>query len=181
MRWLVLALTFLAFLSPEGALRAQQIVTLSTRPNVTQSYFLARIPTDPQAIVVLFAGSEGQIHLRTEDGQIRFSAGNFLVRSRAEFVNRNVITAIPDVPSDQASAGMNDAFRQSEAHFSDISAMVADLKKSLSGISRIPDRHQPRISVGRAFGTRTRRPGRRDRIDVVAVPAGPPRTGVERL
>lgn len=135
---------------------AQEIVTLSARPNVTQSYFLAQVPKTPQAIAVLFVGSEGKIQLRTEGDQIKFFGKNFLVRVRAEFVNRNVITAIPDVPSDQTKAGMVDEFRLGEQHYTDISTVVADLRKRfpdlpvfLIGTSRGSVSAAP---LGRAFG-----------------------------
>src|SRR5437879_12885020 len=45
---------------------AQEIVTLPTRPRITQSYFIAGVPQNPQALVVLFPGSGGLIRLRQE-------------------------------------------------------------------------------------------------------------------
>lgn len=81
---------------------AQELVMLSTRPGATQSYFLARAPQNPQAIVLLFPGSGGFIRLRVEDGQVKFSPNNFLVRSRGEFVKRGVVADLnkrfPRVP-----------------------------------------------------------------------------------
>lgn len=71
-----------------AAVRAQEIVTFSTRPGVTQAYFLTSTPKNLQAIAVLFPGSGGLLQLRTEKGQPKFNQGNFLVRSRAEFVKR---------------------------------------------------------------------------------------------
>jgi pimeloyl-ACP methyl ester carboxylesterase len=113
---------------------AQEMVTLSTRPGATQSYFLTSKPKNLQAVAVLFPGSGGLINLRSEDGKPRFSAGNFLVRSRAEFVKRGVVAAILDVPSDQQGGwGMTDEFRLGELHFADISAVVADLAKRFPG------------------------------------------------
>jgi Serine aminopeptidase, S33 len=110
--------------------QAQDIVTLQTRPGVTQSYFLTRVPAQLQAVAVLFPGGGGLIHLRRENDQIRFDTGNFLVRSRTEFFKRGVIAAIPDAPSDwQNGWGMSDEFRLGEQHFIDISAVVLDLKK----------------------------------------------------
>ena len=125
---------------------AQEIVTLSTRPGVTQSYFLARAPEKPQAITVLFPGSGGLIHLKSEDGKIKFGQDNFLVRSRIQFINRGVIAAIIDAPSDQQRAwGMTDEFRFSEQHFTDMAAIVADLNK------RFPA--TPLFLVGTSRGT----------------------------
>ena len=114
---------------------AQEMVTLSTRPNVTQSYFLTSIPKDLLAVAVLFPGSGGLINLRSENGQPKFGQGNFLVRSRAEFVKRGVIAAIVDAPSDQQGGwGMTDEFRLGDSHFTDISAVIDDLGKRFSGV-----------------------------------------------
>ena len=129
-----------------AAVHAQQIVTLSTRPAVTQSYFVTSTPKNLQAIAVLFAGSGGLIQLRTENGQTKFSQGNFLVRSRAEFVKRGVVAAIVDAPSDQQGGwGMTDEFRLSEAHFTDMSAVVEELQR------RFPQ--LPLFLVGTSRGT----------------------------
>jgi hypothetical protein len=124
---------------------AEEIVTLPTRPNVTQSYFLASLPQNPQAIAVLFPGGNGIIQLREEKGQIRFSPNNFVVRSRGEFVKGGVIAVIVDAPSDFQSDGMNDDFRLGEKHFMDISAVVSDLGKRFPGV--------PVFLVGTSRGT----------------------------
>lgn len=115
---------------PSVARSQQEIVTLQTRPGVTQSYFLTSIPKDLGAVAILFSGSGGLIQLRSENGQPKFNQGNFLVRSRAEFVKRGVVAAILDAPSDQqAGWGMTDEFRLGEMHFVDVSAVAGDLAK----------------------------------------------------
>jgi hypothetical protein len=115
---------------------AQEIVTLSTRPGVTQSYFLAHVPANPRAIGILFPGSGGLIQLRQDKGRIKFGQNNFLVRARSEFVKRGVIAAVVDAPSDLQSGGMSDEFRLGENHFADISAIVADLGNRFPGIEQ---------------------------------------------
>jgi hypothetical protein len=128
------------------AIAQQEIVTLPTRAGVTQSYFLTSIPKNLHAVAVLFPGSGGLIHLRTENGKPRFNQGNFLVRSRAEFVKRGVVAAILDVPSDQQSGwGMSDEFRLGDAHFNDMSAVIEDLGKRFPGV--------PLFLVGTSRGT----------------------------
>jgi hypothetical protein len=108
-----------------NAVAQQEIVTLPTRANVTQSYFLTSIPKNLQAIALLFPGSGGLIQLRAENGKPRFNQGNFLVRSRAEFNKRGGGAAIIDAPSDQQSGwGMSDEFRLGPDHFIDISAVT---------------------------------------------------------
>jgi hypothetical protein len=145
----ILALTFLVrWLCdfPDAALAQQEIVTLSTRPAVTQSYFLTSIPKDLQAMAVLFPGSGGLINLRSENGQPKFGQGNFLVRSRAEFVKRGVAAAIIDAPSDQQGGwGMTDEFRLGDTHFTDISAVVDDLAKRFPNV--------PVFLIGTSRGT----------------------------
>lgn len=140
-RWLVVVGFLFATL-----VHAQEIVTLPTRAGATQSYFLARAPENPQAVAVLFPGAVGLIHLRKEGNQLKFDTGNFLVRTRVEFIKRGVVAAIIDAPSDRQSAsGMSDEFRFSEQHFTDISAVVEDLNKRFPSV--------PLFLIGTSRGT----------------------------
>jgi hypothetical protein len=125
---------------------AQEIVTLSTRAGVTQSYFLSARPEQLVALAVLFPGSGGLLRLRTENGRIRFNQGNFLVRSRSEFVKRGVIVALVDAPSDQQSGwGMSDEFRLAGDHTIDMAAVIGDLKRRFGAI--------PQFLIGTSRGT----------------------------
>lgn len=138
---------FLCTLLDVGSATAQQeIVTLPTRAGVTQSYFLTSIPKNLQAVALLFPGSGGLIQLRSENGKPRFNQGNFLVRSRSEFIKRGVVAAIMDAPSDQQSGwGMSDEFRLGDAHLTDISAVIEDLEKRFPRV--------PLFLVGTSRGT----------------------------
>lgn len=129
-----------------SAIAQQEIVTLPTRAGVTQSYFLTNIPKNLQAIALLFPGSGGLIQLRAENGKPRFNQGNFLVRSRSEFTKRGVAAAIIDAPSDQQSGwGMSDEFRLGPDHFTDISAVINDLRSKFA--------EPPLFLVGTSRGT----------------------------
>ena len=119
---------------PTSVPAQQEIVTLPTRPGVTQSYFLTSKPKNLEAMAILFPGSGGLILLRTDSGRVRFNQGNFLVRSRAEFVKRGVTAGIIDAPSDQqAGWGMSDEFRRGDLHVTDISAVAGDMTKRFPG------------------------------------------------
>jgi len=123
-------LAVVSLLMGGSAGNAQELVSLSTRENVTQSYFLANVTDSSQGIALLFAGSGGFIRLRKEGDQIKFGNDNFLVRSRREFMTRGMIAAIVDAPSDQQGGrGMSDEFRLGEQHFTDVSAVIGDLHK----------------------------------------------------
>ena len=142
---IVLWLTAVSMITA-SPVRAQEIVTLATRPRVTQSYFLARVPEKSEAVAVLFPGGGGDIRLRSEGGDIKFSQGNFLVRVRGEFVKRGIVVAVVDAPSDERGGwGMSDEFRFSKEHLADVQAVIADLGK------RYPD--LPIFLVGTSRGS----------------------------
>jgi hypothetical protein len=115
---------------------AQEIVTLQTRPGVTQSFFIANMGSHkPEAVALLFIGGGGNIGLRMEGGQPKFSAGNFLPRSRGEFIRNGILPVIMDNPSDQQTGrGMSDDFRAGAAHVTDIRAVVGEVKKRFPGL-----------------------------------------------
>jgi hypothetical protein len=134
----VAALLLLCFLLRSAPVFAQQeIISLQPRQGVTQSFFLTSFPKDLRAVAVLFPGSGGLINLRNEGGKIRFGTENFLVGSRSEFIKCGAVAAILDAPSDQQrNWGMTDEFRRGVLHFTDISAIVAELGKRFPGVGR---------------------------------------------
>jgi hypothetical protein len=114
---------------------AQEIVTLQTRPGVTQSFYLpdaGRRP--PQALALLFVGGNGNIQLRGVGKDIRFAAGHFLARMRGEFTRNRVLPVLLDVPSDQQAKGIDDEFRRGPQHAVDVRAVLAELKKRYPGL-----------------------------------------------
>lgn len=124
---------------------AQEVFSVESRPGVTQTVFIARVPEKPVAIALLFPGGDGNMRIRTENGQPRFGlAGNFLVRSRVEFVQRGILTVIFDAPSDQSS-GMEDSFRLGAQHATDVAAVIAELRKRYGNL--------PLFFIGTSRGT----------------------------
>ena len=115
---------------------AQELVTVQTRPGVTLAFFVANMGgRKPEAVALLLAGGGGNINLRREDGQIRFQQGNFLPRSRREFIRNGVLPVILDNPSDQqAGEGMSDNFRAGAAHATDVRAIAAEMNKRHPGL-----------------------------------------------
>lgn len=127
---------FLLGLFLPGAILAQEMVTLQTRPGVTQSFFIANMgQRKAQAVALLMAGGGGSINLRMEQGQVRFNQGNFLPRSRREFIRNGVLPVILDNPSDQQRGeGMSDNFRAGAQHVTDVRAVLAEVKKRHPGL-----------------------------------------------
>jgi hypothetical protein len=113
---------------------AQELVTIPTRPGVTQSFFIAGMGgRKPEAIALLYVGGYGNINLRTDGGQIRFGQGNFLPRARREFIRNGVLPVILDTPSD-ARSGVGDEYRTGSEQTADARAVLAEVRKRYSGV-----------------------------------------------
>lgn len=138
-------LVALALLLPFGAPSAEDIVTLSTRGGVTQSYLLSAPEAGKaRAVAVLFPGGPGKTDLERETARKVLDRGNFLVRSRQLLATNGVAAVVMDTPSDRPS-GMDDEFRLGEAHAEDIGKVLADLRKRFPGL--------PVFLVGTSRGT----------------------------
>jgi pimeloyl-ACP methyl ester carboxylesterase len=79
------------------------------------------------AAVLLFAGGHGALGL-TSASSMKWGAGNFLVRTRQQFLDQGFMVAVVDAPSDERG-GMNAIFRMGGAHAGDIAAIVQHLRK----------------------------------------------------
>lgn len=111
-------------------------MTLNTRPGVALSIFIAGMgAVEPKAEALMLIGGGGNIHLRMEQGRVRFGAQNFLPRARREFIAEGILPVILDNPSDQqAGQGMSDEFRGSAEHVADMRAVVAEIKRRYPGL-----------------------------------------------
>ena len=128
-----------------GASAAEDVVILSTRGDVTQSYLLSAPPAGKaRAVAVLFPGGAGNVDLEREAARALLDEGNYLVRSRRLFTANGIVAAVMDAPSDQ-SRGMEDEFRLGAAHAEDIGRVVADLRRRFPGL--------PVFLVGTSSGT----------------------------
>lgn len=109
------------------SLSATELVKLSTRDGVSQSFLYSRAER-AHASVILFAGGHGNLKLQ-DDGTIGWGTNNFLLRSREYFINAGCNVAVFDAPSDhQGRDGMLGGFRNSEEHAVDIAATVKYLR-----------------------------------------------------
>jgi pimeloyl-ACP methyl ester carboxylesterase len=138
-------LAALALLAAIGAATAEDIVILSTRGEVTQSYLLSSPPAGrTRAVAILFPGGAGKVNLEREAARALLDRGNFLVRSRRLFTGSGIAVAVMDVPSDQP-LGLDDEFRLGGTHAQDVGRVVTDLKSRFPGL--------PVFLVGTSRGT----------------------------
>jgi len=135
----------LALFMPFGAPLAEDIVTLPTRGDVTQSYLLSAPETGKaRAVAILFPGGPGKVDVEREAARQVLDRGNFLVRARRIFAASGIAAVVMDAPSDQSS-GMDDGYRLGSAHAEDIAKVVADAKTRFPGL--------PVFLVGTSRGT----------------------------
>lgn len=120
--WRVLHVAIWALCVGLSAHAADRLIPLTTRADVTVSYWW--MPRDgATATVVLFSGGSGGIGYR--DGEPK--SGNFLIRSRDEFAKAGFNVALMGNPSD--SPRLTPVVRQSPEHMTDVRAVVQDLRR----------------------------------------------------
>lgn len=122
---LISAFSAIAFLAPAHAASAD-LVTIRTPRGVKQAFILIK-PDKPVASVILFAGGNGALGLKSASA-MNWGAGNFLVRTREQFAAQGFMVAVMDAPADRPR-GMNAIFRMSAQHGADIGAVAERLKK----------------------------------------------------
>lgn len=118
----------LAILFPGAAwTQAPSVVDVPTRPGVTLRY-LWQAPAQPQAAVILLVGGNGGVRLGA-DGSLGGMGGNFLARTRAQFVQQGLAVALMDAPSDRQTQPFLSGFRQTPEHVADLKALIADVRQ----------------------------------------------------
>jgi pimeloyl-ACP methyl ester carboxylesterase len=138
----VAASILLASLTPiESGGAGDRVITVTTRPNVTETVAIVRPPDKPVAIVVVLVGGSGKLDL-TPLGFSREAPG-LLVKRRAQLAGRGFVVAFPDAPSDRLGQGLL-GFRTTREHSVDIGAVIARLRR---------DDPAPVWLVGMSMGT----------------------------
>lgn len=114
------ALVFLFCVAFAGLAHSQSVIDIPTRPGVTQRLLVIK-PSNPTASVILFAGGHGGLGI-FPNGSFKWGDGNFLIRSRQYFAERNLNVVIVDAPSDRQNLA---GFRQTPEHLADLKAVIA--------------------------------------------------------
>lgn len=108
---------FLIFIVYSSNAVSGMFISLATRPDVKQPFWLIE-KENASASVILFAGGKGRIDI-DEDGIAK--EGNFLVRNREKFAEHGFNVAVVDVPTDRKKLFY---FRTTEEHATDIKAVI---------------------------------------------------------
>lgn len=109
---------------PARAGTAEGWAAVATRPGVQVDCLISQEQgAQPTRILLLFPGGFGTVG----PGALAKPTANFLVRSRALFLAKDLATVVVNVPSDQPG-GMSDGFRVSPEHAVDIGCVIDFLK-----------------------------------------------------
>lgn len=107
---------------------AENVVDIPTRLGVTQRMIILQ-PPNPKAAVILIPGGHGGLQI-LPSGAMKWGEGNFLVRTRQQFVYQGLVVAVVDAPSDRQVPPFLNRFRQTPDHAADIKAIIAWVRES---------------------------------------------------
>ncbi len=113
----------------------EEIVHVTVRQGVDEPVLLSMAAAEqkPKRILMLFPGGDGVMRLRAEPGGVRFRlSGNYLLRSRALFVDAEDAAVSLDMPGDQYCCA-NDRFRLGGTHVADVGRIVGALAARFPG------------------------------------------------
>lgn len=106
---------------------ADEIITVKTRPEVTQSMLLWEPYTQtPDVVIVLFPGGPGNVALEIKDGQATATRPYVFSRQREILAQPQFAVVVIDAPSDKKD--MDQEFRLSTKHLTDIEVAIREVR-----------------------------------------------------
>jgi len=109
----------------EGQGVSEQVITVPTRPRITDSVVVVRPPTKPMATLMVLVGGLGKLDL-TPRGLPRDATGPLVAR-REQLARRGFVVAFVDAPSDRLVEGLL-GFRTSREHTTDVGSIIRRLR-----------------------------------------------------
>jgi pimeloyl-ACP methyl ester carboxylesterase len=113
----------------------EEIMQVEVRKGVDEPVLLsmASAAQKPKHILMLFPGDDGVMKIQRKPGGMWFKLwGNYLIRTRARFVDDDDIAVSVDMPSDEYCCA-NDRFRLDARHAADVGAIIAALAARFPG------------------------------------------------
>jgi hypothetical protein len=113
----------------------EEIVHVAVRGGVDEPVLLSMASAEqkPKRIVMLFPGDDGVMQIQQKAGGTWFKLlGNYLIRTRAKFVDAEDAAVSVDMPSDQYCCA-NDRFRLGDEHAADVGRIIDALAARFPG------------------------------------------------
>jgi len=117
--------------APLAAMAQVEEIVTADGQGYTISGLLSRLPEAKtfRHGIALFPGHPGIMRLREEDGRARFAlGGNFLVRSRQDWLNGETLVLTLDAPSDQWNS-FSQGFREQARYGADVARLIAEVSR----------------------------------------------------
>ena len=106
---------------------ADELITLATRPGVTQSLLLWEPHSqNPDTVVLLLPGGSGNVGLGMKDGRAEAARPHIFSRQREVFPQPQFAIVVVDAPSDVKD--MSQEFRLSDRHSADMAAVLLEIR-----------------------------------------------------
>ena len=113
----------------------EEIMHVAVRSGIDEPVLLSMAAANqkPKRILMLFPGDDGVMRIQQKARGTWFKLlGNYLIRTRARFVDAHDIAVSVDMPSDQYCCA-NDTFRLSDQHAADVDAIIGALSARFPG------------------------------------------------
>ncbi|WP_295752420.1 alpha/beta fold hydrolase [Undibacterium sp.] len=105
---------------------ADELVSLKTRPGVTQTILLWEPhQSNPETVILLIPGGPGNIGLGLKDGRVEAQAPYLFSDQRKALMQDGFAVAVIDAPSDQTN--MSQEYRASSNHAVDLKAVMREI------------------------------------------------------
>ncbi|WP_189346916.1 alpha/beta hydrolase [Undibacterium macrobrachii] len=127
LRQLQIVFAVISFLFTPFAL-ADQLITVKSRPNVSQSLLLWEPHTaNPETVILLIPGGSGNIGLSLKDGQAKAERPHLFLGQREVLLQKKMAVMVMNAPSDQEDLTQN--IRMSSNHVADMQIAVKEIQR----------------------------------------------------
>lgn len=127
LRQLQIIIAVISFLFAPLAL-ADELITLKTRPNVSQSLLLWEPYTaNPETVMLLIPGGSGNIGLNLKDGQAKAERPHLFLGQREVLLQKKMAVIVMNAPSDQED--LTQDIRISPKHVADMEVAVKEIQR----------------------------------------------------
>jgi predicted esterase len=127
LRQLQIVIAVISFLFTPFAL-ADQLITVKSRPNVSQSLLLWEPHTaNPETVILLIPGGSGNIGLSLKDGQAKAERPHLFLGQREVLLQKKMAVMVMNAPSDQED--LTQDIRMSSNHVADMQIAVKEIQR----------------------------------------------------
>jgi len=124
----LLAVVLLTAVDASRLAAADGIVSLDTRPGVTQRFLVLEPKRAVNGAVIMFPPEEGLVQFKkNKKGRFKVKRGGWIGQTIDMYRERGIAVAVVEPPSDRLGHGMDTDFRKSDEHAEDLGHVIAHM------------------------------------------------------